>query len=152
MSEIQEQIKWLQRYKLKATKTKWERVKITGSISAKDYIMQFYGDDIDIYESVFILLLNNSNETTGYAKISQGGITGSVIDARIVAKYCIDSLCTGMIMAHNHPSGKLQPSDADKDITNKIKKVMKIINVKMLDHIILTSGGGYYSFQDENLL
>ena len=74
-----------------------------------------------IYESVFILLLNRHNNTIGYAKISQGGVTGTVIDVKIIAKYIIDSLASGLILAHNHPSGNTRASSEDINITNKVK-------------------------------
>lgn len=141
----------LKQYTLKAEKTDFEKVLITSSKSAAEYIRQFYLDDIEIYESFFILLLNRANKTIGYAKISQGGITGTVVDKKIIAKYVIDSLASGVIIAHNHPSGQLVPSDADKRITKDIKEVCYLIDTQLLDHVILTSEG-YLSFSDEGIL
>ena len=128
--------------------TNFERTKITSSKATYDVIKQFYHQDITLYESFFLLLLNNSNETIGFVKISQGGITGTVVDVRIIAKYCVEVLATSCILAHNHPSGKLFPSDADLTITKKIKEALKILDVQVLDHLILTDKG-YYSFADE---
>jgi DNA repair protein RadC len=138
-------------FNLRKIQTEFPKAKIGGSKDGAEFIRQFYGDDIDIFESFFILMLNNSNNTIGYAKISQGGITGTVVDIRIIAKYCVDSLATACIMAHNHPSGKLAPSMADKQITEKIVKGLALLDIKVLDHLILVSeGNAYYSFADEN--
>jgi DNA repair protein RadC len=138
-------------YELKKNQTDFQKKKITSSTLSNEFIRQFYLDDIEIYESFFLLLLNNQNQTIGYAKISQGGITGTVVDVRIVAKYVVDSLATGIILAHNHPSGTLSPSEADKQITEKIQHAMSFFDVKVLDHIILTADS-YFSFADNNIL
>ena len=131
--------------------TNFERTKITSSKVTYDVIKQFYHEDITLYESFFLLLLNNSNETIGFVKISQGGIIGTVVDVRIIAKYCVEVLATGCILAHNHPSGKLSPSSADLAITKKTREALGILDVQVLDHIILTQTG-YYSFADEGVL
>lgn len=143
--------KMIKQYTLKTEKTDFEKVQISSSKNAADYIRQFYSDDIEIYESFFILLLNRANKTIGYAKISQGGITGTYVDKKIIAKYVIDSLASGVIIAHNHPSGNLTPSDADKKITQDIKQVCSLIDSALFDHVILTADG-HYSFADEGIL
>lgn len=112
----------LEQITLKKDPTNFERIKITSSKSAADYIRQFYNGDIEIFESFFVLLLlNRQNETIGYAKISQGGVTGTYVDAKIILKYVVDTLASGVIIAHNHPSGALTPSGQDDIITKKIK-------------------------------
>lgn len=138
-------------YTLKKLQTEFPSKKITTSKAANEFIRQFYLDDIGIFESFFLLTLNNSNETTGYFKISQGGITGTVVDIRIIAKYAIENLATGVILAHNHPSGKLEPSEADRQITKKIKEALRLFDIQLLDHLILTEES-YYSFGDEGIL
>jgi DNA repair protein RadC len=138
-------------YELKKNKTEFQKTQIKTSLDAADFIRKFYSDDIGIYESFFILLLNNSNKTVGYAKISQGGIVGTVVDVKIIAKYVVDSLATGVILAHNHPSGNLQPSQADKDITQKVTEVLNHFDCKVLDHVILTEES-HYSFADNGIL
>jgi len=138
-------------YELKKNATEFPSVKVSTSKIGYDFIKQFYADDIGIYESFFILLLNRANKTTGYAKISQGGTAGTVVDIKIIAKYAVDSLAHGVILAHNHPSGSLIPSDADKAITNKIKQALLILDVQVLDHLILTEDS-FYSFADNGLL
>jgi DNA repair protein RadC len=135
-------------YELKKIQSEFPKKKINSSKDAADFIRQFYQDDIEIFESSFILLLNQSNTTVGYAKISQGGITGTVVDPRIVAKYAVESLSPYVILAHNHPSGNLKASEADKTITDKIKNGLKLLDIKLLDHIILTRES-YYSLADE---
>ena len=138
-------------YSLKKNITEFEQIKITNSKDSADFIRKFYSDDLEIFESFFLLLLNRNNNTIGYAKISQGGITGTVVDVKIVAKYVVDSLASAVVLCHNHPSGNIKPSNADKDITDKIKKVLTLMDTTVLDHIILTADS-YFSFADEGLI
>lgn len=142
-------MKTIKNYNLtvKESESDFKKVKITSSEHAHEVIKQFYHEDIEIYESFFILLLNRANETIGFAKISQGGVTGTVVDTKIIAKYCIDTLASSVILAHNHPSGNLSPSDADINVTRKIKKALEYIDTVVLDHLILSTNG-YYSFLD----
>ena len=141
----------IDRLELKRIQEDFPKMKITSSEDAYKYIKQFYSDDILIYESFFILLLNRSNTTIGYAKISQGGLCGTVVDVRIIAKYAIESLSSSIILAHNHPSENTIPSDEDKHITTKIKNTLNIFDVKVFDHIILTENA-YFSFADNYLI
>lgn len=138
-------------YNLTAKFSDFEKVKICSSRDAADYIRNFYQDDINIYESVFILLLNRSNQTVGYAKISQGGISGTVVDIRIILKYTIESLSSGVIMAHNHPSGQLKASPQDMQITKKLREALQWMDISLHDSIILTSDS-YYSMADEGII
>jgi DNA repair protein RadC len=138
-------------YELKKIQTNFPKEKITSADVAADFIKQFYGDDIEIFESAFILLLNRQNQTIGYAKISQGGITGTVVDVRLVAKYAVESLASGVILAHNHPSGNLNPSEADKRITQQVKKGLEVLDISLMDHLILTTEG-FYSFANSGTL
>ena len=128
---------------LKREKSDFQKVKINTAEDAANFIRQFYQDDITIYESFFILLLNRSGKTIAYAKISQGGTCGTVVDTKIIAKYCIDSLAIGIILCHNHPSGDCTPSKSDIQMTKKIKKALELIDVTVLDHIILTEDNFY---------
>ena len=141
----------MKKYDLRKSETGFARVAIRSSKDAADFIRQFYSDDIGIFESFFLLLLDQSNTTTGYAKISQGGIAGTVVDPRIVAKYAIESLSPSVVLCHNHPSGNLKPSDADIAITNKIKAGLQLFDITVLDHIILTEDS-YTSFADDGIL
>ena len=144
-------MKTIKLFELKKIETEFTSVKITSPDEAADFIRQFYFDDIEIFESFFILLLNQANKTIGYAKISQGGIAGTVIDVRIIAKYAIESLATSVILAHNHPSGNINPSQADLNMTQKIKSGLNILDIKVFDHIILTVDN-FYSFETNNIL
>lgn len=131
--------------------SKFEKIKISSSKISADYIRQFYTGDIELFESFFLVLLNNNLETTGYVKISQGGITGTVVDIRIVCKYVIESLATSVIIAHNHPSGGLKPSESDKGITKRLQEALKFFDVNLLDHLIITAES-YFSFADNEIL
>jgi DNA repair protein RadC len=144
-------MKTIKLFELKKIQTEFPAIKISSSNEAANFIRRFYFDDIEIFESFFILLLNQANKTIGYAKISQGGIAGTVVDVRIIAKYAVESLAVSVILAHNHPSGNLKPSEADLTITKKIKEGLKILDIKVFDHIILTADS-YYSFEDEGNL
>ncbi|MBW7871520.1 MAG: JAB domain-containing protein [Flavobacteriia bacterium] len=140
-------------FELKKLQTDFPNVKITQTSEAFKFIRQFYGDDIEVFESVFILLMNRANNTIGYAKISQGGIVGSVVDIKIIAKFALDTLASGIILAHNHPSGNMTPSSADKQITRKVKSALNLIDVELLDHLIIhPSEHRYYSFVNEGEL
>lgn len=138
-------------FDIKRIQTDLPCVKIGSSKDAAEYARNFYGNDIDIFESMFILLLNNSNNTIAYQKISQGGITGTIVDIRLILKYAVEALATGVILLHNHPSGTLKPSECDKNLTNKTKNALDQMDIKLLDHLIITKEA-YYSFADENLL
>lgn len=130
-------------YYIKARKSKknFNITKITCKEDAYAYAKYFYSDDIHIYESFFIMMLDRANNVKGWAKISQGGICGTVVDIKIVCKYAIESLCNSIIMVHNHPSGNLKASNADIDITKKIEKALKLFEIELLDHIIITDNG-----------
>ena len=138
-------------YELKKVQTKFPRKKITSSQDGYDFIRQFFGDDIEIYESFFILLLDRANNTLGYAKISQGGIVGTVVDVKLIAKYAVESLASGIVLAHNHPSGNLLSSREDISVTKKIVNALSFLDVIVLDHLILTTEG-YHSFADNGEL
>jgi DNA repair protein RadC len=131
-------LKRLKEYSLSSKTTDFPCAKITDINEAADYIRQFYSDDIEIYESFFILLLNRSNNTIGYAKISQGGVHGTIVDISILCKYAIESLCSGVIIAHNHPSGNTKPSKQDIELTHKVQKALDLFDIKLLDSVVLT--------------
>ena len=136
---------------LKRIPTEFKKVKIASSLDAQSYARNFFSDDLTIYESFFLILLNNSNNTIGYVKISQGGITGTVVDTKIIAKYAVECLASAVLLVHNHPSGALKPSQADIQVTKKIKETLSLFDCKVLDHIILTETN-YFSFGDEGIL
>jgi|TARA_R100000501_G_C2588103_1_gene89032 DNA repair protein RadC len=125
--------------------------KISSSIDIARFTRQLYNGSISIYESFYIVLLNNANETIGFVEISKGGITGTLVDVRILVKHALEGLATSVILAHNHPSGQTRPSQADKEITAKVKNALTLFDIKVLDHIILTETD-YLSFADEGIL
>ena len=88
----------------------------------------------------------------GIYELSKGGITGTLVDIRILFAVILKSLTVGVILSHCHPSGKLQPSEADRQLTAKIKDAAKLFDVRVLDHLIITPEGNYYSFYDEGIL
>ncbi len=123
-----------------------QRIKITQSRDVYDIFQPVLGDLP--HEEFWVLLLNRSNKVLARYKISQGGIAGTVIDIRLILKTAIDHLASSIILCHNHPSGNLQPSDMDRQITQKMKEAGNIMDIPVLDHIIVTEAG-YYSFADE---
>jgi DNA repair protein RadC len=138
-------------YSLKSKKHKFPTAKITSPENIYEYARNFYGSDIDIYESFFLIVMNNANETTGFAKISQGGIVETAVDVRLISKYAIDALAMSIAVVHNHPSGNLRPSEADKKVTKKIQAAMDVFGIRFLDSVII-SRDGYYSFSDAGLM
>ena len=103
------------------------------------------------HEEFWILFLNRSNKVINRMKLSQGGISGTVTDVRIVMKKAIEYLASGIIICHNHPSGNLNPSDSDSKITQKIREAGNLMDIQLLDHLII-SDKNYYSFADSGLL
>lgn len=109
-------------------------------------------DTIGLNECFKILLLNQSNKVKGIYPLSIGGITGTLVDMRILFAIILKTLSVGIILAHNHPSGQLKASEADKQLTKKIQQAALLFDVKVLDHIILAPDGSYYSFADNGLM
>lgn len=103
------------------------------------------------HEEFWVLLLNRNNLVLDKMMVSQGGLSGTVIDVRIILKMALDKLACSIILCHNHPSGNLVPSEADKEITKKIKEAGKHMDIPVLDHLII-GNGSYFSFADEGLI
>ena len=106
--------------------------------------------DLD-HEEFWLLMLNRANRVLGRFKVSQGGLSGTVIDTRIILKKALDNLASSIIVCHNHPSGNKQPSDADIKITEKLKKAAEMVEIKLLDHVIIADKS-YFSFADEGII
>ncbi len=123
--------------------------KISGSKDVFDLFQPVLSDLP--HEEFWILLLNRSNFIIDTSRISQGGLSGTVIDTRIILKNAIDKLASGLILCHNHPSGNSNPSDSDRLITRKMKEAASIMDISLLDHIII-AGNKFYSFSDEGIL
>jgi DNA repair protein RadC len=102
-------------------------------------------------EYFYIICLNRANQVLGFHQVSKGGLSGTVTDVRVIYQVAIKSNTSGIILAHNHPSGNLQPSEADLKITKKIKEAGTFLDISVLDHLIL-SEDGYMSMADDNLM
>lgn len=135
-------------YKISATKQDFSIAKIKSAEDAFKYAKQFYFDDINIFESCFIILLNQANNVMGFAKISQGGLSSTIVDVRLIAKYAIEVLATSVIIVHNHPSGDIKPSYHDDKLTEMSKQGLQFLDIKLLDHLVI-SEDKYYSYADE---
>jgi DNA repair protein RadC len=103
------------------------------------------------HEEFWIVYLNNSNKVIHKAQLSKGGITGTLVDIRLVMKQALEFGAVSLVLAHNHPSGTLKPSEADKKITKKLQKASEALDIRVLDHVIITQNN-YYSFADNNLI
>lgn len=141
---------FIQRKKLSIVSedTTFKTEKISSSTDINKYVRNFYDTDIELYESFFMVMLNRNNVIEGYVKISQGGITGTVVDVKLIAHYSISCLAQSVILCHNHPSGNIKPSTQDIELTKRIKQTLSLFECSVLDHIIITKDS-YYSFADE---
>lgn len=126
-----------------------EKPKITSSKDAFNVMNPIIGDLT--HEEFWVLFLNNSNKVLEKHQISKGGLTATVVDVRLLFKRALELASVAIIVCHNHPSGKLQPSVADKDLTRKIKLAGVTLDIKLLDHLIITEKA-YFSFADEGLV
>ncbi|HEY0655267.1 MAG TPA: DNA repair protein RadC [Chryseosolibacter sp.] len=126
-----------------------EQPKVTAS---KDIFNLMKGRFIDLaHEEFWVILLNRGNRVIRKQQISQGGVAGTVADPKIIFKAALDELACGIILAHNHPSGNITPSQQDIDLTKKLKEAGKLLEIQVLDHLIF-AGAKYYSFADEGAL
>jgi DNA repair protein RadC len=124
-------------------------IKITDSKQAYDLAMDNWDlDVIEFQEIVKAIYLNRGNKVLGIFEVSKGGISGSIVDVRIILSVALKSNASGIILIHNHPSGNLNPSSSDIDLTLKIKEACKLLDYNFLDHLII-SKENYYSFKDE---
>jgi DNA repair protein RadC len=103
------------------------------------------------HEQFWVMCLNNANRVLSRFQLSKGGITGTLVDVRIILRKALEVRATSLILAHNHPSGNLRPSKADRQITRKVQRAAKLMDIRVLDHIIV-NGSEYFSFADESLL
>lgn len=137
---------------IRKKKSHVHQYKITCSNDIAKCMREIFGEDeIGVYESFFCVYLNRANKTVGWIQISQGGITGTIADPRLIMKSALDCLASGIILAHNHPSGNTTPSQDDITLTKKLCQAAQLFDMQVLDHIILTEDS-YYSFADEGLI
>lgn len=121
------------------------------STKVEQFARKFYKEDIEIYESSFLIMLSPAGSVLGWAKISQGGTSSTVVDAKIVAKFAVDTMASAVILVHNHPSGNLAPSAEDRNLTSKIKKGLEFLDIRLLDHVIIGKMG-MYSMNDNGMI
>jgi DNA repair protein RadC len=126
-----------------------EKAVMTNSNDVANYLQSLLKDYR--HEVFAVLFLNRANKINHFQIVSEGGITGTVADPRIILKKALEEDAVGIILCHNHPSGSLKPSDADQELTRKIKEAAKFFDIKVLDHLIV-SDAGFYSFSDEGIL
>ena len=126
-----------------------EKAVMTSSTDVANYLQSLLKDYR--HEVFAVLFLNRANKINHFQIVSEGGITGTVADPRIILKKALEEDAVGIILCHNHPSGSLKPSGADQELTRKIKEAAKFFDIKVLDHLIV-SDAGFYSFSDEGIL
>jgi DNA repair protein RadC len=126
-----------------------EKPKITGSRSVFEVMQPILGELQ--HEEFWILYLNNANKIKLKFQMSKGGITGTLVDSRLVFKRALEISATGIILSHNHPSGSIKPSSSDISLTKKIKKGGELLDINVLDHVIITEKD-YFSFADNNMM
>lgn len=126
-----------------------EKPKIGGSNDVFKLMQPVIGDLS--HEEFWVLFLNNSNKVLAKHQVSKGGMTATVVDIRLLFKQALELFSVAIIVCHNHPSGKLKPSDADIQLTQKIKNAGNTLDIKLLDHLIITEKA-YFSFADEGVI
>ncbi len=128
---------------------KQELVKVVSSGTAYNEVKQYF-EDLN-HEEFWVILVNRASQIINISQISKGGVSGTYVDGKIIFKTAIDKLASGLILAHNHPSGNLQPSVEDKKLTKRLREFGDFIEIPILDHLIITDKG-YFSFADEGIL
>jgi DNA repair protein RadC len=126
-----------------------EKPKITTSFDAFSLLK---GDLMDLpHEEFWVLFLNKANRVIKKKRVSEGGVSGTVADPKIIFKLAIEELASGIVVAHNHPSGNLTPSQSDRDLTKRLKEAGKLLEIQLLDHVIV-AGQKYFSFADDGII
>lgn len=142
------EIELIYKSKVKAS----QRPQVSSSSEAYNIFLQVWEEGkIDFVEQFKVLLLNRANKVIGVVNVSTGGVTGTVADPKLIFTAALKANSCGIIISHNHPSGNLKPSRADEQLTQKIKQAGEFLDIKLLDHLIISSEG-FYSFADEGLL
>jgi len=126
---------------------------ISNSSGAYHVLRQLFNPStISYQEECIVLYLNHASKIIGAQKLSKGGINGTIVDIRIILATALKSLSTAIILAHNHPSGKLEPSVADQNVTGRLNAACKLLDLALLDHIIIAPENAYFSFTDNGLI
>lgn len=130
-----------------------DRVVIRTSADAYRAVRSLYDEDtIDYIESSYVLLLNRANQVIGKKLLSTGGTSSCIVDVKVIAQISLSTNAHAIIMTHNHPSGNISASDQDISITRRVKEALDLFDIRVLDHIIVTSDNGYTSMADEGLM
>lgn len=131
---------------------KEEEIKITSSKDAANVFKRLFDADlIQWREEVIMLCLNRNSVVIGYYKLASGGTTSCVVDAKMIYTIALNSTASSIILAHNHPSGNLNPSEIDKKLTNKLIEAGKLLDIALLDHLIITNDS-HFSMADEGII
>ena len=126
--------------------------KVTSSKDAEKVFRENWSDDIELLEECNVLFLTKANQVKGIYRASRGGTSGTVVDLKIIFAAALKGMAAAIIVAHNHPSGSLEPSKADIDLTKRLQSVGLNLDLQVLDHLILAPNVGYYSFADNSLI
>jgi len=138
--------------KVKVSVTKGDKVTITSPEKMVEVMRSIFDADTILWtEEVIMVCLNRANDVVGYYRVSSGGFSGTVLDPRVVMTIALNNASSSIILAHNHPSGNLRPSEGDKAITEKIKNACAFFDMKLLDHLIITDES-YFSFNEGGLI
>ncbi len=139
---------------IRVSYTSGQQDRISVNTSLETYNL-FYSnwskDTIELQEEFKVLYLNRNNRVLGIYPMSKGGVSGTFVDSKLVFSVALKCNASSIIIAHNHPSGNLKPSEADKRLTQKLKEAAKLLDIQLLDHIIITKDG-YFSFVDEGVM
>ncbi|WP_033959940.1 JAB domain-containing protein [Psychroserpens jangbogonensis] len=128
------------------------KVKIDSSESVFELVMNHWDNNlIELQEEVKVVLLNRANIVIGIYDLSKGGITGCIVDIKLILSVALKAVTSHIVLVHNHPSGNLKPSEADKRITSRLNKACEIVEISLLDHLII-SKDSFFSFKDEGLI
>ncbi|WP_417859771.1 JAB domain-containing protein [Winogradskyella sediminis] len=127
-----------------------DKIKITNSKDSYELLKSCWSmNTIEYQEEFKVLLLNRNHQVLGIYPLSKGGVSGTLVDAKLVYSVALKCNASSIIVAHNHPSGNLKPSEADLKLTKKLKQAGTYLDIMLLDHLIITKNG-YYSFSDES--
>lgn len=126
---------------------------INTSLDAYKHLIKFYdANTITCQEQMVVMYLNRSNKPIGVIPLFRGGLTGTVVDIRLIISIALKSLTSSIVVSHNHPSGNRVPSKEDSFLTSRLKEACKLLDLTLLDHLIITPDGNYLSFADEGML
>ena len=142
----------LSEIKVSYTTNNQEKIKVSNSETAfKLFNSNWNRSTLELQEEFKILLLNRASKVLGIYPVSKGGVSGTLVDAKLVFSVALKCNASAIILAHNHPSGNLNPSESDKSLTKKLESAAKLLDIRVIDHIIITRLD-YFSFADEGLI